>query len=243
MGSISSTMAFQVTGTIKQAEGANEWTSGLCSCFDDIGSCCYAFCCPWCANATARTEYDGSNWLFNCFCVTPCLVRSILREGPFNINGTWIGDVLTSCCCMHCAIAQQLRQVRNGSVAADKAAAMNSNQWSTGLFSCFDDCGACLLGWCCLPCATAKARTDYDGSNCFFNFCALTICTARNIVREGEYHIEGSCGDDICMGCLCPHCVVCQLLRENNIRKGVSNNASQVITVQAAGQAPPGRPA
>jgi len=238
-------MAFQVTGNVQQAEGANEWTSGLFGCFDDCGSCCYAMCCPWCANATARSEYDGSNWCFNCFCVTPCLSRSIIREGPFNIKGTWIGDVCTPCCCMPCAIAQHLRQVRSGTtgtVQADQAAAMNANEWSSGLFGCFDDCGSCFYVWCCPCCASASARTGYDNSNCFFNCFAVTLPVARNIIREGEYHIEGTCGQDICLSICCHNCVACQLLRENKVRKGVSNT---VVTVQPAGQAPPGhgRPA
>merc|ERR1711924_395301 len=88
-----------------------------------------------------------------------------------NIGGTWMGDVCVTCCCMTCAIAQHLRQVRNGAAPkADHQAAINANQWSSGLFGCFDDCGSCMYGWCCLCCASASARCNYDGSNCFFNF-------------------------------------------------------------------------
>ena len=38
-------------------------------------------CCPQCATASARTEYDESNFWFNCCCVGGALTRSIIREG------------------------------------------------------------------------------------------------------------------------------------------------------------------
>ena len=56
----------------------------------------YVICCPLCATATARTNYDGSDWCFNCMsCLTPALARNIIREG-YNI------EVCCVCVCVCC---------------------------------------------------------------------------------------------------------------------------------------------
>lgn len=47
--------------------------------------------------AKARTDMDGSNCLFNFFCVPPCVTMNVIREG-YGIEGTWLSDVIYISC-------------------------------------------------------------------------------------------------------------------------------------------------
>merc|ERR1712070_467600 len=167
-------VSYQVSH-VKSEEGANDWETGLCDCFDDFSICCYgAFCLP-CATASARTNYDGSNWCFNCLCMSPVLVRNIAREGMWNIGGNCLADVLIGCFCAPCSVCQILRESEiKGTVAEAKLARNASNQWSTGLFECTSDTGACCYACICPCCALASARTEYDTSNWLFNLFAFS---------------------------------------------------------------------
>eukprot|EP01063_Lacrimia_lanifica_P019482 TRINITY_DN267_c0_g1_i5.p1 TRINITY_DN267_c0_g1~~TRINITY_DN267_c0_g1_i5.p1 ORF type:complete len:221 (+),score=64.80 TRINITY_DN267_c0_g1_i5:63-725(+) len=84
---------------------------------------CYACCCPMCAGAQARTDYDGSNCLFNALCINGALLRSIVREG-YGIEGNWVMDCLLGSCFAPCVICQVRQEVqmrgpkKNGSYAA-----------------------------------------------------------------------------------------------------------------------------
>merc|ERR1711934_1043021 len=97
---------------VSQTHAAVPWTSGLFACFDDFGSCAYACCCPYCANASARSNFDGSNFCFNCCAKNTCVAQSIIREGKYNIAGTCVGDICEPLCCNMCAIARLLREVK-----------------------------------------------------------------------------------------------------------------------------------
>jgi len=94
--------------------------------------------------------------------------------------------------------------------------------WSTSLFSCDEtECMDILLAWFCTPCFSAKTRTEYDTSNCFFNFMCATPVMVRNIIREG-YGIEGSCILDIFYIAFCPCCSTLQQHREVKRRGPIS---------------------
>eukprot|EP00727_Mastigamoeba_balamuthi_P003533 m51a1_g13177 hypothetical protein (100) ;mRNA; f:99147-99628 len=90
---------------------SSEWSSGLCSC-ENLGNCCYAYWCYPCANASARTNYDSSNWLLNCCCLTPPITRNIIREG-YGIEGNCVGDVCLTMWCPLCVTAQLLNEVEH----------------------------------------------------------------------------------------------------------------------------------
>merc|ERR1712159_183265 len=217
------------------------WSSGLCSCFDDFGSCAYAFCCPCCANASARTNFDGSNMCFNCLCASPCVVRNIVREA-YNIEGTCAGDICLPIWCGACSIAQLLRESKTRGSATSALVQTNQGQvikaeqqeglntWTSGLCSCFDDFGSCAYAFCCPFCANASAVTNYDGSNWCFNCCAKHPCMAQSIIREGKYNIQGTCLEDICIPYFCTCCAVSRLLREVKARGNI-NQSHHVVQV------------
>jgi Cys-rich protein (TIGR01571 family) len=92
------------------------------------------------------------------------------------------------------------------------------NAWKADLFGCLSNISTCLYGCLCPSCAYASARSEYDGSNCCFNCCCVSMCLTRSIVREG-LAIQGGCCGDILMPCICPSCVACQLINEVRANK------------------------
>lgn len=234
---------------VSQQHATVPWTSGLCGCFEDFSSCAYACCCPWCANASARTNFDGSNWCFNCCCVSTCVVRNIVREA-YNIEGTCLGDLCVPCWCGCCSTAQVLREsAARGSASAVTCqtstgqvvrveAQEGANQWTSGLCACFDDIGYCAYACCCPWCATASAVSNYDGSNFCFNCCAKNTCVSQSIIREGKYNISGTCMGDIWEPCCCQMCAISRMLREVKARGNINQTHS---VVRVAPQQPMGQ--
>ena len=167
-------------------------------------------------------------------------------------QGGCVGDALaTVCCCIQpCAVTRMLREVKTRGPCSSKTTITATGQlvrvcdnvktrpWSSGLFSCHQNCGHCLNSFCCPCCAIATARTAYDDSSWAFNCCCLGPCATRNIIREGkvsklwtengcstnslccmQFNIEGDCLGDMCVGCCCVCCSSAQLLRELDHRK------------------------
>ncbi|XP_045160075.1 cornifelin homolog B-like [Mercenaria mercenaria] len=86
-------------------------------------------------------------------------------------------------------------------------------EWSSGLFSCFDDVGKCMWTWCCPSCVLADISARLG--ECSFVTCCVPggIATIRTRVRTLG-GIRGSvCKDYIATEC-CQPCVMCQLQRE-----------------------------
>jgi len=93
--------------------------------------------------------------------------------------------------------------------------------WSYSFFNYGDNCGKCICALCFPGCAAARARTIYDNSSCLFNYCCLTPCAVRNIIREG-YGIMGDCMEDLCFTCAFPACAIAQAWAETERRGGLS---------------------
>ncbi|TDL24553.1 PLAC8-domain-containing protein [Rickenella mellea] len=118
-----------------------------------------------------------------------------------------------------------------------------NREWSNGLFGCFDDCGTCLLSWCC-PCivyAQNKSRYEHldrqngphpsggDSCNgdCFIHGC-LTFWGCGWVLQMGQrgtlrhrYRISGGgCGDCL-TACCCTPCELTQEAREIELEESV----------------------
>ena len=65
--------------------------------------------------------------------------------------------------------------------------------WSHEFLTCHF--GKCVYGLCCIPCAFSSLRTQYDGSNWWFNFLCVPAAVVRNIIREGLFINGSSVGD------------------------------------------------
>mmetsp|Transcript_27483 Transcript_27483/g.74351 ORF Transcript_27483/g.74351 Transcript_27483/m.74351 type:complete len:102 (+) Transcript_27483:85-390(+) len=96
-----------------------------------------------------------------------------------------------------------------------------SKEWSTGLFSCFDDCMILLCG-CCLPCHLYGQNADKVGQSYLLHFCLYCICpsfaciyggSTRTMVRN-KYGLNETPCSDCCVHCWCSPCAVCQEARQ-----------------------------
>jgi len=214
--------------------GINEWEHQLFGCGDDLCNCAMGCFCPQCAYASARSKFDTSNCCFNMFCVTPCLAHSIIREG-YDIRGTCAEDVCFPLCCMPCAACRLLNEVNSrGLSPGQKASEPGSQDWKVPLFGCTNDVPSCIYVCFCPQCASARARSDADESNCCFNMFALTPPVLRNIVRE-NYGIEGNFVCDICCGTLCCGLSICQIVQEIKLRGPFPSDPDQSMDQSIAG--------
>ena len=123
-----------------------------------------------------------------------------------------------------------------------------SNEWSHGLFSCFEDCSTCelmrssrltdlattffflagILTWFC-PCYVFGKNAEHLGESCILYALALFVplldlyclVSVRGRIRE-QKGIEGTCLKDLlCVWC----CGPCALVQEARVRAGASNFA------------------
>jgi len=200
------------SGDTASGKGAG-WSNELFAF--DMKPCLYAICCTPCANASARTAYDGSNWLFNLFCLPSPMTRNIIREG-YGIEGDCMWDIIFGTFLAPCAIVQQTKEAeKRGCIKSEKTE--GTDDWQEGLFKF--DLRSCACA-CIVPCcAMAQTRQDYDGSNYIFNCLCLTPGLLRNIIREG-YGIKGTCIEDIFMSCILGMCEVARMMREVKVRGG-----------------------
>ncbi|XP_046855592.1 cornifelin homolog A-like [Xenia sp. Carnegie-2017] len=88
-------------------QGERDWSTGLCSCCDDCGICCFAYCCPAihsCVVASLAKE---------CCCVgmyCPFALRTKIRL-RHNIKGSICEDFCVLAWCGSCAMCQMHREL------------------------------------------------------------------------------------------------------------------------------------
>eukprot|EP00953_Heterococcus_sp_UTEX-ZZ885_P034806 18006-Heterococcus_DN1.PRE.2 len=100
----------------EQTDINRKWRHSLVTCGSGCSGCMYSLFCPMCAIATARTRFDGSHWCSNCFFLTSCMARNIIREG-YDIDGHCCYDICWPCICLPCVANQLLAEtLERGSV-------------------------------------------------------------------------------------------------------------------------------
>jgi len=86
-------------------------------------------------------------------------------------------------------------------------------EWTSGLCSCFDDCGICLCGWFCTPCYGCCLASKLG------EYCCVPYWTGFVPLRQKVRMMRGIrgsiCGDCLvsCCPCTVP-CTLCQMARE-----------------------------
>ncbi|MES1918315.1 hypothetical protein MHBO_000299 [Bonamia ostreae] len=99
---------------------------------------------------------------------------------------------------------------------------LGGNDWSNGLFGCFDDPMLCFMS-CCVPCLPeariyTKIRDDdnlilYTCVFCFIDLIGCFTCATcflRTQVRK-NYSIEGNMVFDFFISCCCMCCAIVQM--------------------------------
>lgn len=91
--------------------GPRMWSSNICDCCNDMGSCLLGWFCP-CVLASNVAQDMGES------CCVPCCVPGwliVLRaklRAENNIQGSVMDDCCVVCCCGHCVLCQMAREVK-----------------------------------------------------------------------------------------------------------------------------------
>ncbi|XP_056617691.1 cornifelin-like [Triplophysa dalaica] len=91
-----------------------EWSTGLCSCFNDILVCGLGCICPIALSCYTTKKY-GENVCLACVPGGMAAMRTHMRL-TYGIQGTICNDALMTCCCglfETCRMAREIR-IRNG---------------------------------------------------------------------------------------------------------------------------------
>lgn len=89
---------------------AREWSTGLCSCFDDLPSCLAAFCCPNLMECWIASTADECICLPMVFPGSTVAIRTKVRA-EHNIRGSIFNDCLLYALCPCCTMAQTKREL------------------------------------------------------------------------------------------------------------------------------------
>lgn len=124
-----------------QPQNIREWSSGVCGCFEDCNSCCYAYWCHQCFLCTLATKMNecycgphccGTTALTACTCAPAApnvfliAMRSKLR-GQLGIRGSICEDICCLWCCEFCAVTQMYRELTHIGWQTD-----DSRWWTDG---------------------------------------------------------------------------------------------------------------
>ncbi|XP_046855593.1 placenta-specific gene 8 protein-like [Xenia sp. Carnegie-2017] len=93
-------------------QGPRDWSTGLCSCFDDLAGCLIGFLCPyihWCIVSSKAGECCCAG------CCCPVGLRAKIRT-RHNIAGSLLEDCCVICCCWPLAMCQMEREINNNGI-------------------------------------------------------------------------------------------------------------------------------
>ncbi|KAJ8760766.1 hypothetical protein K2173_018822 [Erythroxylum novogranatense] len=119
------TVATGVLDPFDLINGSNAWSTGLCDCFSDIGSCCLTCWCPCIAFGRIAEMVDRGSTscgvsgalytlilcLTGCSCLYSSFYRSKLR-GQYFLEESPCGDCCIHFCCEECALCQEYRELK-----------------------------------------------------------------------------------------------------------------------------------
>ncbi|XP_068761866.1 placenta-specific gene 8 protein-like [Montipora capricornis] len=91
-------------------QGQRDWSSGLCSCFDDCYSCLMGTFCSWCLMCQV-SERMGEGCMFATCCQGALIGLRVKLRTQQNIQGTLCNDYFEVACCGPCALCQLSREL------------------------------------------------------------------------------------------------------------------------------------
>ncbi|XP_070571786.1 placenta-specific gene 8 protein-like [Ptychodera flava] len=91
------------------------WTTGLCGCFEDCGSCLASFYCHNCYRCYLANKLEESCCYPICVpgAATDLMVLRMKVRMINNIPGNAMNDCCAACCCPYCVAAQLSREWDN----------------------------------------------------------------------------------------------------------------------------------
>ena len=123
-----------------QPNKEGDWTTGLCSCFEDPMNCCITYWCPCVTFGQSVEILDRGQTSCVCSgavccllaqiyssCWYTCTYRSKLRN-QFSIPGDQCEDFCIHCWCQPCALCQEYRELKNRGLDPSKGWATIADQ-------------------------------------------------------------------------------------------------------------------
>jgi Cys-rich protein (TIGR01571 family) len=127
---------------------AENWEIGLCE-IGNCSSCCYSWCCTGVADSEAKSLVDGSQCIFNYYCVN-CVVNRWMIRTAYGIPGDECNDCLVASFCCPCSTNQlyQTAYKRGNPVKFNGGNHNNEGTWQAPNSCTMSNC--CYATWC--PC-------------------------------------------------------------------------------------------
>ncbi len=123
------------------------------------------------AMAQARSNMDGSSWLFNLFCINPC-VGVWLIKSAYGIDQNCWEDCLSFCLLTRCYINQIYQTtLRRGNPTSDGGSQRNNQPFPPNC--CPPSCGYCCYGACCPQCMAAQSLNKNINFPCWMGLCCV----------------------------------------------------------------------
>ncbi|XP_038588017.1 cornifelin homolog [Micropterus salmoides] len=119
--------------------------------------------------------------------------------------------------------------INNNQPQAPILIAAQSNQWSTGIWGCFDDLSVCCFASWCFPWFACNTASEFGECFCLPLLDVIPSCTppvsmSMRVAVRHRYKIQGDMTGDCLYSTICNTCSWCQIAREIKRR-------SQVLTV------------
>ena len=172
----------------------------------DLGDpkyCLYSFICPLCALASARTQMDDSDCIYNFFCLGHVPERWMIRTA-YDIPGDPITDAGVAVCCFPCSVNQLYQSTK----AYGNPTVNGGKVYNKQRFARPENDEGFLKRLCCAifctQCTAGAAMERGVGMPFWMGCCCMNMCTARNIIRYQHRVVGNDCIDE----CILPSLLV-----------------------------------
>lgn len=178
----------------------------------EMSHCLYAWCCPQCTAAAAKSKADKSHPCFNFMCFTPIGMMSWVRLG-YHIPGVCGDDICYGMWCMPCMIRRiYTESIVRGPNNQPPTQGSNTNEWKATLFDC-TPCELCNAAFC--PCCVVheirqNLQPEAAESCCFDSMCILPTAMYGQVRHSYGIITDFPVCEDVCVPLACFPCALNQ---------------------------------